>query len=120
MPLSQRSCRALALGGMWLALTAGPSAQSEQHDHAAMVAEQPRWNFSWDARVFTAWNYQYRKFRDFQRVESENWFMGEAERGGTAGHMRLTGMFSLEPFTMQALGSPEVFQTGETYQQAPL
>jgi hypothetical protein len=29
-------------------------------------------------------------------------------------------MFSMEPFTIQPLGSPEVFQTGETYQQAPL
>jgi hypothetical protein len=29
-------------------------------------------------------------------------------------------MFSLEPFTLQDLGSPQVFQTGETFQGAPL
>ena len=46
--------------------------------------------------------------------------MGEAQRAVGTGQVHLTGMFSLEPFTIQALGSPEVFQTGETYQQAPL
>ena len=31
-----------------------------------------------------------------------------------------TAMVSLEPFTIQPLGSPQVFQTGETYRRAPL
>jgi hypothetical protein len=85
-----------------------------------MVVQARPWRLSWDARVFVGWNYQQRKFRDFQRVESQNWFMGEAERAGSAGRLRFVGMFSLEPFTIQPLGSPEVFQTGETYQRAPL
>src|SRR4029078_12177980 len=72
------------------------------------------------ARVFAGWNYQYRKFTDFQRIESQNWFMGEAQRPVGTGPLPFTGMISLEPFTIQPLGSPEVFQTGETYQQAPL
>ena len=29
-------------------------------------------------------------------------------------------MFSLEPFTLQDIGSPQVFQTGETFKGAPL
>jgi hypothetical protein len=75
---------------------------------------------SWDANAFVGWNYQYRKFRDFQEVESQNWVMGAADRQIGPGRLRLHGMLSLEPFTIQPLGSPQVFQTGETYQQAPL
>ena len=29
-------------------------------------------------------------------------------------------MFSLEPFTLRDIGSPQVFQTGETFNGAPL
>src|SRR5690349_7256668 len=96
------------------------SAAAQDHEHMNMSTTAPSWSFSWDARVFVGWNYQYRKFRDFQRVESQNWFMADAQRDIGAGHLRLKGMFSMEPFTIQPLGSPEVFQTGETYQQAPL
>ena len=32
----------------------------------------------------------------------------------------LHGMASVEPFTLRALGSPQVFQTGETFKSAPL
>src|SRR6476620_7295449 len=97
-----------------------PAAAQSEHDHMNMTGGGPSWDFSWDARVFTGWNYQYRKYRDFQRVESQNWFMAEAQRPVGTGHVRFNGMISLEPFTIQPLGSPEVFQTGETYQQAPL
>ena len=78
------------------------------------------WTWLWDARVFAGWNYQQRKFRDFQEIESQNWFMGAGERGSLGGRLLLHTMISLEPFTIQPLGSPQVFQTGETYRQAPL
>jgi hypothetical protein len=113
------SARAAAMCALLTVLATTAWAQSE-HQHVTMSAAKPSWSFSWDARVFTGWNYQYRKFRDFQRVESQNWFMADAKRPVGRGQLRLSGMFSLEPFTIQPLGSPEVFQTGETYQQAPL
>jgi hypothetical protein len=78
------------------------------------------WTWLWDARVFAGWNYQQRKFRDFQEIESQNWFMGAGERESLGGRLLLHTMISLEPFTIQPLGSPQVFQTGETYRQAPL
>jgi plastocyanin len=59
-------------------------------------------------------------FRDFQEIESQNWFMGAGEREGLGGRLLVHTMISLEPFTIQPLGSPQVFQTGETYRQAPL
>ena len=119
MSLSQCGRRAVAVGALWLVSATCLCAQAE-HNHTEMVEQAASWSVSWDARVFLGWNYQHRKFRDFQRVESQNWFMGEAERFGSAGRVRFVGMVSLEPFTIQPLGSPEVFQTGETYQHAPL
>ena len=65
-------------------------------------------------------NYQQRKFRDFLKVESQNWLMGAGERSLWSGRVALHTMLSFEPFTIQPLGSPQVFQTGETYQTAPL
>ena len=53
-------------------------------------------------------------------VESQNWLMGAGERRVGRELFRLHSMLSFEPFTIQALGSPQVFQTGETYQEAPL
>ena len=108
---------------IWLLAVASASAQSE-HDQAPGAAvpasDSPTWMWSWDARVFGGWNYQRRKFRDFQEIESQNWLMGGGERQILGGPLRVQAMVSLEPFTIQPLGSPQVFQTGETYRQAPL
>jgi hypothetical protein len=70
--------------------------------------------------VFFGWNYQLRKFRDFQQVESQNWLAGGAERSLGSGRVNMHIKLSFEPFTIQPLGSPQVFQTRETYHQAPL
>jgi hypothetical protein len=114
-----RLAAALSLGA-WLLSGATAAAQSE-HQHQPPQGEEARaWKWSWDANVFVGWNYQYRKFRDFQEIESQNWLMGATERPLGSANVRFHTMLSLEPFTMQALGSPQVFQTGETYQQAPL
>jgi hypothetical protein len=93
-------------------------AQSAHHHDAAAMPTS--WSWSWDANVFAGWNYQLRKFRDFQKVESQNWLMGAGEHPWAGGRLRLESMLSFEPFTVQALGSPQVFQTGETYKQGPL
>jgi hypothetical protein len=107
---------------MWFGIGAAAPlrAQADHQHHAPESATEQQWIWSWDANVFAGWNYQYRKFRDFQEVESQNWLMGAAERPVAAGRLRLHGMLSFEPFTIQPLGSPQVFQTGETYQLAPL
>ena len=78
------------------------------------------WTLASDAQVFFGYNYQHRKFTDFSAWESQNWFMLTAEHPIGAGRLMLHGMASLEPFTLKALGSPQVFQTGETYRSAPL
>lgn len=58
--------------------------------------------------------------RGVTKFESQNWIMPMASRQVGRGRLELRGMFSFEPFTFSPGGSPELFQTGETYQGQPL
>jgi hypothetical protein len=96
-----------------------PPAQ-HQHDQQTDRPSAAAWSWTSGANVFFGYNYQSRKYADFSAWESQNWLMLGGQR--TAGQSRLTieTMLSFEPFTIQALGSPQLFQTGESYQQLPL
>jgi hypothetical protein len=78
------------------------------------------WAWSADANVIVGYNYQQRLFADFSAWESQNWFMGRGERRFGSGRLSIGSMLSLEPFTVPAGGSPQLFQTGETYRDVPL
>src|SRR5262245_24360894 len=91
----------------------------------------PAWTWSADGNAFFGYNYQQRHFADFSAWESQNWFMGTGDRHVGNGRLVLQTMISLEPFTIGTLvyggenridagGSPQLFQTGETYQNVPL
>jgi len=80
----------------------------------------PGWHWTEDASVFFGYNGQERKFRDFHAWEAQNWLMADAEHPIGRGLFRATAMTSLEPFTLHEIGSPQVFQTGETFRSAPL
>jgi len=87
---------------------------------AAPVMAQS-WQWSVEATAFGGYNYQHRKFTDFDEVESQNWLMTALSKSfGGSSHLRIDGMFSFEPFTLRDIGSPQVFQTGETFRGAPL
>jgi hypothetical protein len=58
--------------------------------------------------------------RGLVKFESQNWFMPMAVRQLGRGTLQLRGMFSLEPFTIPQGGSPQLFQTGETFNNRPL
>jgi hypothetical protein len=58
--------------------------------------------------------------RGVTKFESQNWIMPMAFRRVGKGTLQLRGMFSLEPFSFSPGGSPQLFQTGETYQNRPL
>ena len=88
------------------------------------------WSWSADANVFAGYNYQQRHFADFSSWESQNWMMGMGERPLGDGRLIVSTMISLEPFTIGKLvygsgeriaagGSPQLFQTGESYQRQP-
>jgi hypothetical protein len=87
---------------------------------AAQEASSSAWTWATDANVFFGYNDQQRKFTDFSAWESQNWFMLTGTRPIGADQLAVDAMISLEPFTMAKLGSPQVFQTGETYNGAPL
>lgn len=77
------------------------------------------WNWHLDAHAFFGLNQQERKFRDFTAWESQNWLMGMGERPAGKGTLTLTSMLSLEALTLKDIGSPQVFQTGETFGKPP-
>lgn len=97
----------------------------------AQDARPPAWTWSADASVFAGYNYQERRFASFSSWESQNWMMGMGERLVGQGRLIVHTMISLEPFTIGRLvygggnrivagGSPQLFQTGESYQGVPL
>jgi len=93
-------------------------AQDPDHSHGEPPAATWQWGVSGNA--FVGYNYQRREFTDFDEFESQNWFMASGVGNLGASRVRLTGMVSFEPFTVRDLGSPQVFQTGETFGGAPL
>jgi hypothetical protein len=90
------------------------------HQPGTADSSQPSWSWMTDANLFFGYNYQHREFRDQSAWESQNWFMLEGSRPFGRGQLQLEGMASLEPFTMRGIGSPQLFQTGESYQGGPL
>src|SRR5436190_17924196 len=104
-------------------------AEQDQHDHAGhdmsghdhdVLDDNHVWLLAADGNAFVGYNYQQRRFADFPVWESQNWFGVTAEHPLGSGRLSIDGMVSLEPFTMHAVGSPQLFQTGESYQRVPL
>ena len=103
-------------------------------EHQPQVSPPPttgNWTWTSDANIFVGYNYQSRLFADASAWESQNWFMLAGERALGPGTLTLHGMLSLEPLTVGRLtfvggtrfstgGSPQLFQTGESYQNQPL
>jgi hypothetical protein len=58
--------------------------------------------------------------RGLDRFESMNWLMFMEQRKLAAGTLEFRQMLSAEPITLPAGGSPQLFQTGETYKGLPL
>lgn len=77
------------------------------------------WQWHIDAHAFFGVNHQDRKFRDFRAWESQNWLMGMGQRPVGRGTLTLSSMLSLEALTLKDIGSPQVFQTGETFGTPP-
>src|ERR1044071_10356626 len=76
-----------------------PRAQAQEpHTHPATPVAPPEWKWTWDGNLFFGWNYQVRKFNDFQRVESQNWLMGGGERSLAGGRLQLHSMLSFSQF----------------------
>ena len=98
-----------------------PEQPPADHQHDASTPGAA-WSWSADANVFYGYNHQQRRktFTQFSAWESQNWFMLTGGRPLGGGHLMLHTMVSLEPFTMDPLGSPQLYQTGESYNLTPL
>jgi hypothetical protein len=140
--------RAIAAAILTLAAAAAALGQHEGHTMPGMEMESPpsdRNLFSSDMRLMTGqtpkdampemggpawhvmdlgvlsltWNDQGGPSGD-SSFESGNWNMLHAGRALGPGRISLMMMNSLEPATYPARGSPELFQTGESYHGEPL
>ena len=137
-----------AVLALWvLVVLLSPVVRAQDHPPEHHMAEMPPsspasgWSWTTDANVFVGYNYQRRLFADFSAVESQNWFMVSGARALGPGRLSIEGMVSLEPLTIGRLvyggntrvfaysptgervsfgASPQLFQTGESYQGAPL
>jgi hypothetical protein len=109
----------LAFVAIAVAAASAPiAAQQHQHEPAAPATTAWQWNV--DGNVFFGFNYQHRKFRDFSAWESQNWLMADGGRRFGSGTFAASAMLSLEAWTLKDIGSPQAFQTGETFGGAPL
>jgi hypothetical protein len=118
--LRPRPLAALVVGAL-LMVNLDASAQDGHAAHAAPAPQAaPQWQWAIDSNAFFGFNYQHRKFRDFSAWESQNWMMAAGRRAAAGGTVVVSSMLSLEALTLRDLGSPQVFQTGETFRRAPL
>jgi hypothetical protein len=116
--------------------------QPPEHHHMAMPPPDEGWSWTTDANIFVGYNDQRRLFASFSAFESQNWFMLAGSHKVGPGRLTMTGMLSLEPLTIGRFvwvgsdrdraygtsptgqrvpfgGSPQLFQTGESYQGLP-
>ena len=141
-----RPIQFFALLGSLFVLPTGLAAQDHQHEQASPDPTKTTWTWTTDANVIFGFNYQQRQFADFWAWESQNWMMLSGERAAGPGRLTVFGMLSLEPWTVGRIvyamgqdgspqrlyafngarervplgGSPQTFQTGESYLGAPL
>ena len=113
------TARVFAVLILAVAISAVPArAQDPPHQHPTPSSDA--WQWGVETNLFAGYNYQYRKFTDFDEIESQNWLMTSLGRAWGSSNLNFIGMFSFEPFTLRDIGSPQVFQTGETFGGAPL
>ena len=79
----------------------------------------PGWHFMVLGVGRLGYNHQGGRSGD-DAFESSNWSMVHVGRSFGRGRLSLMLMNSLEPWTFEKRGSPELFQTGESYQGQPL
>lgn len=110
-----RGSSVVVIAGLALCFFARPAA-SQEHQHAK--TGDATWTI--DGNAFLGRNYQRRLFADYSTWESQNWFMLAGDRPSGRGRLHVNGMVSLEAVTMHDRGSPQLFQTGESYERTPL
>jgi hypothetical protein len=122
--MSNASGAAALLAALALSTLAATARAQEpaapDHQHMTMTDAPPGWTWMTDGSIFFGYNDQERKFTDFSTWESQNWGMLAGQHPLGRGTFSFDVMMSLEPFTFNKIGSPQVFQTGEVYHGGPI
>jgi hypothetical protein len=106
-------------GAMDARNASGTSWQPRSTPEAMVHRMAGGWMFMLHGNAFAALNRQGGP-RGISKFESLNWGMVMAEHALGPGTFTARMMLSLEPLTFSPGGSPQLFQTGETYRHRPL
>jgi hypothetical protein len=97
----------------------GTAWQPESTPGYMWMTERDGWALMLHGQVFLTYN-QQGGARGAGKLESSNWAMFMEGHSIGRGQIEFRQMLSAEPLTFPHPGSPELFQTGETYHGAPL
>lgn len=90
----------------------------------AYMKMTPKWNFMFHGSVFLRYTNQdifEEGTRSAQQFDAPNWIMGMAQRKvGKSGLLVFNTMLSLDRLTVGGSGYPLLFQSGESWKNAPL
>jgi len=90
----------------------------------AWMQHKGSWNYMWHGGLFLRQNWQNfnNNFANGgSQFDAPGWAMGMAQKNvGAKGLLLIRAMVSVDPITVGPSGYPLLFQTGETYQGAPL
>lgn len=104
-------------------LATSQTAVAQEHDHAKMLrdaaAAQSGWHLMQDGNVFLMFNHQSGD-RGGDEAVAPNWWMLMASRKTARGTLTLSGMWSLDTWTVGNDGYRELLQTGEAFEGQPV
>jgi hypothetical protein len=110
--------------GLLVVLASAPAAAQHEghgstHTETQSGNDESYWSWSLSGVARLVYNHQGGPAGD-EVVESTNWNMITVDRRAGMGTLTLMMMNSLEPETLPDEGSPQLFQTGETFEGEPL
>ena len=110
--------------GVFVVLLAVPAAAQHEghgsmHPQTELETDESPWSWSLAGVARLVYNHQGGPAGD-EVFESTNWSMIALERRIEAGMLSFMMMNSFEPATLPDEGSPQLFQTGETFNGVPL
>jgi YHS domain-containing protein len=91
----------------------GTSWQPDASPMYAVHRQYGEWQFMGHGSAFLQYVHEG-SYRGEDQFDSTNWVMGMASRSFGEGRLRLRGMLSMEPFTVNGCGYPNLLASGET------
>jgi hypothetical protein len=118
-PMSVPEAKAGVWGSMDTRNASGTSWQPKDTPEAMVHRMVGGWMLMLHGNAFLSVNRQG-GLRGITKVDSSNWAMLMAEHAFGPGRLMARTMLTLEPWTIPHGGTPQLFQTGETYRGRPI